>query len=176
MTDSTAPSRHRLCPSFTYLRLKAEFRGTVSGVGGLKEAAGITRGTIATLQRQYDPARIDHFPAIDAVLDLELTTGVPRVVRMMAECLGYRLVPASAVPAPAAASPGVQTLVVMKEVGEYAGAVAEMDADGVRTITELRRAIKEGEEAKEAIETSLDALYRELAAAMTRAENREDGP
>jgi hypothetical protein len=160
--------------------LKAAFRATVVASGGLKVAATLTRGTIATLQRQYDPLRGDLFPAVDTVLDLEITTGMPRVVRLMAETMGYRLVPMeSALGRGANATertlPERHTLVAMREFGEFAGAVVDMDADGIRTVKELRRAIKEGTEAREAIEASLDALYRDLAVAMARTGSERGG-
>mgnify|MGYP001319023684 CR=1 FL=1 len=161
MSDSTDKAT-RLQGGGAYLRLKAEFRGLCNAVGGYEAAADITRGTTATLHRHGDPKRLDLFPAVDAVLDLEMTTGKPLVTAFMAAAQGYRLEPMTR-RAGTDEGPGLGVLSVMKEVGEFASAVHEMEADGDRSVNEIERAIREGQEAKEAIEQQLDTLFRLLA-------------
>lgn len=167
MTDSTSGigADSRMQQPGVYLRLKSEFRALCAAIGGYEAAAEITRGTTATLHRHGDARRSDLFPAVDAVVDLEIATGRPLVTAFLAQLQGYRLEPLERRPA-SGDGPMLETLTVVKEVGDFASAVHEMEADGVRTVTELERAIREGHDAAEAIQQSLDTLYRLKAEAL----------
>lgn len=160
MSHSSSDNRGRLHPLGVYLRLKAEFRRLCAAVGSYEAAAALTRGSEATLHRHGDPVRDDLFAAVDMVLDLETSAGKPWVTAFLAEFQGYRLEPVAGRRPVTLDGPGIGVLMVMKEVGEFASAVHAMEADGERTITELDHAIREGQQAKEAIETSLDTLFR----------------
>lgn len=155
-----------------YLRIKAEFRALCSAAGGYEAAAEITRGGTATLHRHGDARRPDLFPAVDAVVDLELASGRPLVTAYMAALQGYRLEPVERRAVPVE-GPMLGTLTTMKEFGEFAAAVHEMEADGVRTITELDRCIREGQEAAEAVQQQLDTLFRLRAEAMAKQSGAE---
>lgn len=172
MIDSTPDNHGRHHPPGIYLGLKAEFRRLCAAAGTYEAAAGMTRGTTATIYRHGDPVRPDLYPAIDMVADLESATGVAFVTAYLAKLQGYRLEPLTRaeMPTPASADPLAQVLTVMKEVGDYAQAIQRVAAARGCSLNEIDTAIREGHEAIAALQVALDALFALRARKTTETE------
>jgi hypothetical protein len=150
----------RARPAAEYLALRDACRRLVVAGGGVHHAAKLTDAAAATLARYYhDDAGA--WMGVDKLLDLEGATGKPIVSAVLAELLGYRLVPND----PCGMSV-VDVLAVVVEVGEYAGSVQAMDADGARSVSEIRAAITEAQGVLQAAQSNLNGLFGELEVAL----------
>ena len=154
----------RHAPAQDYLNIKAAVRDLVALCGGAVRAAGLTRTTLSRLSEAMSPAHMERFPAIDQVYDLELECGQPVVTRLMADALGFDLVPREAVARPQSIHQHFAGIVV--ECGDVEARLAEALADGKVDEAERQTLIKEATQAIDrlvAFRTSLSPLPRKVA-------------
>lgn len=141
--------------------LKAAFRRLLKAAGGQEAAEMVTRGRHQTLNRYGNPKEEDCFAPIDVIADLEREIDEPVVTQHLAEMNGYMLVKKAAVAADANLLVHVSALA--GESGQAVQATVEALTDGLDE-AELRRIIKEGEEAVHAGTCLVLAAKAQLAA------------
>lgn len=131
----------RQLPNSDYYAMKGNFRRLIKRVGGLENAADITRVCKSTLSRggSTEDQNMEIFPTIDVVADLESEAGSPIVTGPLAEMSdGYRV--------PNHAQPEDITMChlnLVKELGEVSEAISKALEDGEWSDAELRSAQKE---------------------------------
>lgn len=142
-----------------YEALKGATKALVKSFGSLEEAAGVTRSDPARLSRFGNVHEKGMFAPIDVIADLEARLGRPVVTTILADMLGYVLVPKE----DARRTPDLVQHVGMlaKESGEALSSFAVL-ADPVnrtpQNIARARQEIREAEEVFAGAEQTLDAI------------------
>lgn len=149
----------RELPRRDYDALKDATRLLVEGFSSLAEAASITRSDAARLSRYGNRHEEGMFAPIDVIADLESRLGKPVVTAILADMLGFVLVPKEE----AKQRPDLAQHVgsVAKETGEAVSALAVLIDPATRTPQNIAKAQKEIREAEERLagaEQILDAL------------------
>lgn len=144
-----------------HLVLKAAYRSLLKAAGGPTYAAQeITRTDPARLSRYGNPNE-QMFAPIDVIRDLEAHVGEPIVSRVMADLVGFVMVPKRA--ATKSVDFDQHLACIAKELSDLVGGIAQAKADGTITPAEI-----------EAIKTQIREGYEALAnfeADIVRAES-----
>ena len=146
-------------PSADYIMIKKATRDLVTACGGLIAASQICRVGKTTLQKYYDPRQPDFFVPLDVVFDLEQACGENIIARALSNG--------------AASKPDIEfadhLLKSIKEFGEVASAIHDMNADGRQTAVELRKVAEEAEDAIRILQEIRDAANGRLPSPLRSA-------
>jgi len=151
-------SGSRQLPASDYARLKAATRDLVKMAGGPNRASTVTRVVPSKLTEYGSPHLSTHMP-LDVIADLEADVGEPVVTSVLADLMGFVLVPKAATKQPdqtIAASMGE----VAKDVGDVLCKLGAALSDGSVTVEEALKILPSVREA----ETELSELEEALEA------------
>lgn len=121
----------RQLPERDYLGLKKRWRELVKLCGGPADAVRLTRGSESRVSEAGAPDKMDRFPALDQIADLEADCGKPVVTEMLADLLGYNLVPREGLKGTVTVADAAVNLV--KQIAAFQVMKAEAEADGKLT-------------------------------------------